>query len=87
MIIPVAFFVLLLALPAMAAADDSAPLCAPLATRFAGAPRSLSIAELDELRTCINVQRAALLNAQRQAQRAALMAQRTHVRPSLRDDL
>lgn len=39
------------------------PLCQELATRYAEAPKSLKIGELDELKTCINVVQRELISS------------------------
>lgn len=80
---------LLLGLPVAAAADAANPagadlaLCADMAERFRDQPRTLSIADLDTLRGCINSQQDLL----RSAQRSSALAERRVARASLHDDL
>jgi hypothetical protein len=60
---------LLLGLPLAAGATaDSTAQCAELANKFTSAPRTLSISELDELKTCISEQRLAMEQAQLERQ-------------------
>lgn len=67
-----ALLLLLLGLPALAVAAsdnaDEAARCAQLSAGFGSSPRSLSIGELDALKTCINTQEAAMREEQRQLQ-------------------
>lgn len=49
-----------LPLAAGAADDSDLAACSALAERFGKAPRTLSISELDGLKSCINVQAAAM---------------------------
>lgn len=83
----IAVSVVLAGLPLGAWADSDATMaqCVQVAQKFSSSPRSMEIAELDQLKTCINQQQAAMPEA---AQRRALpVMERKLARASLRDDL
>lgn len=63
---------LLIGLPMLAVASNQpdAPECTRLALKFSASPRSLAISELDLLKTCINDQRLAMEDAERDRQEA-----------------
>jgi hypothetical protein len=68
--------VVLAGLPFVAGADETASTaqCAEVAERFSAAPRSLGIGELDQLRTCITLQKDATLEAKLQQEQQAQVA-------------
>lgn len=80
--------VVLAGLPLVASADGNVSLgqCAQVAERFSSAPRSLGVGELDQLKTCITLQREAVISdmPQQQAQVAAVSRAPKRV---LHDDL
>lgn len=75
---------LLLGLPAVAAADADTEIaqCTEVSTRFHGNPHSLSIGDLDVLRSCVNRQQEVLRADLRQSSHERRVA-----RASLQDDL
>ena len=80
--------VLLLAgLPMVAAADSDADMaqCTQVAQKFSGDPRGMTISDLDALKTCINVQQAAMRGSADAGRYQAGM-NHTRLRASLRDD-
>jgi hypothetical protein len=80
--------VVLAGLPLVASADENAGVahCAAVAERFSSDPRSMAISELDQLRTCINVQVDAMGRDTSSKRPQLSMAQR-YAKPLLRDDL
>jgi hypothetical protein len=80
--------VVLAGLPLVASADENADVaqCAAVAERFSSDPRSMEISQLDQLRTCINVQVDAMGRETKSNRPQLTMAQR-YAKPVLRDDL